>query len=382
MKIAPDLNTILLVDDETDIREVMTMSLEDMGFRVLAAENGAQALEYFKRERPPLVITDIKMPVMDGIELLRKIKLENADTEVIMITGHGDMDLAIKSLKYEATEFVTKPVNVDALEIALKRACEKITIRRKLEEYTRSLELLIQEKTELQDHLSSLGLMIGSISHGLKGQITGLDGGIYLVESGLRGKNEALIREGWGMVTMMVERIRKMVMDILYYAKKRDLHREVIDVRPFVDEIAMLVESRISNHPIRLVKDFISSPVTFEVDADDIHSALVNILENAIDACIRDKKPGERTIDFSVTCERGRIIFTIQDDGIGMTPETVEKIFTLFYSSKGSEGTGFGLFIAEKIIRQHDGEIKVNSQLGKGSRFVVCIPQTPIQNIS
>ena len=84
---------------------------------------------------------------MDGIELLRRIKQINQDTEVIMVTGHGDMDLAIKSLKYEATDFITKPIKDEALEIALKRARERISMRRQLRDYTEHLEDLVREKS-------------------------------------------------------------------------------------------------------------------------------------------------------------------------------------------------------------------------------------------
>jgi YesN/AraC family two-component response regulator len=129
-------NKILLVDDEADIREVLNLSLSDLGYQIFEAENGDMALGIFKEVLPPIVLTDIKMPHMDGIELLQKVKLENPETEVIMITGHGDIDLAIKSLKYEATDFITKPINVEALEIALRRARDKIITRRKLKEYT------------------------------------------------------------------------------------------------------------------------------------------------------------------------------------------------------------------------------------------------------
>lgn len=187
--------SVLLVDDEEDIREVIGMSVEDMGYRVLLAENGKEALEIYRRRLPPIVMTDIKMPIMDGIELLQRIKRENPDAEVVMITGHGDMDLAVRSLKHEATDFITKPINVDALEIALKRVRDRIIMRRQLKEYTESLEALVKEKTELQDHLSSLGLMIGSISHGIKGLLTGLDGGMYLVESGFTKDNLGQIRK-------------------------------------------------------------------------------------------------------------------------------------------------------------------------------------------
>ncbi|MBW2634526.1 MAG: response regulator, partial [Deltaproteobacteria bacterium] len=154
MQTADNNKLILLVDDEADIREVLGIALEDLGYRVLMAKNGEEALRIFKSQSPPLVLTDIKMPSMDGIELLRHIKRENPECEVIMITGHGDMNLAIKSLKHAATDFITKPINVDALEISLRRANEKIIIREKLKAYTQNLETLIREKTELQDNLA------------------------------------------------------------------------------------------------------------------------------------------------------------------------------------------------------------------------------------
>jgi len=130
--------TILLVDDEADLREVLDISLSDTGYNVLTAENSTQALDLLNDNDIPVVITDIKMPGIDGIELLRKIKSKNPETEVIMLTGHGDLELAIKSLKHEATDFITKPINDDALEMALVRAFEKIKMRQKLKEYHRN----------------------------------------------------------------------------------------------------------------------------------------------------------------------------------------------------------------------------------------------------
>ena len=246
---------MLLVDDEEDIRDVLGMSLTDMGYSVHTAENGEEALRIFNKIELPIILTDIKMPGMDGIELLQHIKRQNPDTEVVMITGHGDMDLAIKSLKYEATDFITKPINVDALEIALGRVRDKITMKRLLREYTENLEQLVREKTELQDHLSSLGLMIGSISHGIKGLLTGLDGGMYLLDSGFSKENQDQIKEGWEVVKLMVERIRKLVLDILYYAKERDLNWEQVDAFSFAGDVALVVEPKTKEHEIDFIKN-------------------------------------------------------------------------------------------------------------------------------
>jgi signal transduction histidine kinase len=369
--------TILLVDDETDIREVLEIALSDIGYRVLTAENGEDALSLFVRERPEIVLTDIKMPSMDGIELLQRIKRENPDAEVIMITGHGDMNLAIKSLKYEATDFIIKPINMDALEISLKRVNDKIITRKKLQEYTENLERLIREKTELQDHLSALGLMIGSISHGIKGLLTGLDGGMYLLDSGFKKENQDQLKEGWEIVKLMVDRIRKMVLDILFYAKKRDLKWELVDVLSFADEVSMMIEPKIKNKKITFVRNFDPDVEKFEIDAGFVSSALVNILENAVDACEKDVSKGQHKITFGVKQDKENIIFIVRDNGIGMDMETREKIFSLFFSSKGQKGTGLGLFISNKIIGQHGGTINVDSVKDQGSQFTIKIPKTP-----
>ncbi|MFO7688515.1 MAG: hybrid sensor histidine kinase/response regulator [Desulfobacterales bacterium] len=366
---------ILLVDDEEDIRDVLHVSIADMGYAVHTAENGERAIDIFRQIDPPIVVTDIKMPGMDGIELLQKIKRENPETEVVMITGHGDMDLAIKSLKFEATDFITKPINVDALEIALKRVQDKIVMKRQLKTYTQNLEALVREKTELQDHLSSLGLMIGSISHGIKGLLTGLDGGMYLVETGISKENQAQIKEGWETVKLMVGRIRKMVLEILYSAKERDLHWESVDPLGFAEDLAAIFASKIKGQNIEFIQDFDKTVGKFEIDAGYIHSALTNILENAVDACAKDTSKTYHKIVFGVRQDPNHVIFAIFDNGVGMDSDTVAKLFTPFFSSKGRHGTGLGLFIAHKIVRQHGGEIQVKSTPGQGTLFTIKIPK-------
>lgn len=372
----PHDSPILLVDDEQDIRDVLQLALADAGYEVLLAENGQQALELFLQKRPPIVITDIKMPVLDGIQLLRRIKQEAADTEVIMITGHGDMDLAVRSLKHEATDFITKPIHVDALEIALKRVSDKILMRHKLREYTTNLERLLKEKSELQDHLASLGLMIGSISHGIKGLLTGLDGGMYLLESGMARQNEENIAEGWQTVKVMVERIRKMVMDILFYAKKRDLQWEEVDVTCFAREVARMVAAKIEKLPIDLTCDIQETMGACKIDPGYVHAALMNIFENAIDACQRRIDCSRHDLRFCVWTEEDKLKLAVSDTGIGMDQETLSHLFTVFFSSKGRKGTGLGLFIANKIVEQHGGSIEVSSKPGQGSCFTITIPKT------
>jgi signal transduction histidine kinase len=370
---------ILVVDDEQDIREVLEITLSASGYTVFTAENGKQALEIFKKENPLIVLTDIKMPRMSGIDLLSKIKDKNPDTQVIIITGHGDTDLAIKSLKNEAIDFITKPISDDALEISLKRAHDKIITRRQLKEYTNSLETLLREKMELQDHLSSLGVMIGSISHGIKGLLTRLDGGVYLMESAYENQKPDEIGEGLCILKETVNRIKKMILDILYSAKERKLNLEKINVAEFVDDIAGVIEQKIEKSKIEFCHDAVPDDIECEMDAKYIHSALINFLDNAVDACLADPTKLSHKIVFKAGQDNGNLIFEIKDNGIGMNIKTREKIFNLFYSSKGRNGTGFGLFIADSIIKQHHGRINLNSAVGKGTHFSIKIPKHHIE---
>jgi signal transduction histidine kinase len=366
--------TILLVDDEKDIREVLRLPLTDLGYEVLEAENGAEALHLFERLQPPIILTDIKMPGMDGIELLRKAKRANPEVEVIMITGHGDMDLAVKSLKYDATDFITKPINVDVLEIAIQRAAERILTREKLREYTLNLERLVAEKSELQSHLSSLGLMLGSISHALKGLLTGLDAGVYLVDGGLAKGDTRQLQEGWEIVKQRFDRIRKVVLDILFYSKKRELKPERANGAALAEEVASAVAGKLAETGVLFVSDLDPDSGEFDVDATYVQAALLNILENAVDACLVGKTRRAPKVVFSLRRRKDRLEFDILDNGVGMDAGTQEKLFTPFFSSKGDKGTGLGLFIANKIVEQHGGEITVSSAPGRGSLFRVSLP--------
>jgi two-component system, NtrC family, sensor kinase len=139
------MTKILLVDDEESIRNMMRMTLELDGFHVLMAEDGPTALDVFKRESPEIVLLDVRMPGMDGVEVLSRIKEMNRDAEVIIISGHGDMDMAVECLRKEASNFLTKPVGEELLSLSLKRSLEKLALKKKIKQYTRNLETLVRE---------------------------------------------------------------------------------------------------------------------------------------------------------------------------------------------------------------------------------------------
>ena len=140
--------SILLVDDEEDFCQALGMRLEGKGYIVYTANSGREAMAIFRDVNPMIVLMDVTLPDTNGLDLLKQMKGEIPDTEVIIITGHGNMELAVKSFQYDATDFVTKPLGRDALEQALDRAAKKIFVRRRLQDYAENKamrEMVINE---------------------------------------------------------------------------------------------------------------------------------------------------------------------------------------------------------------------------------------------
>ncbi len=371
---------VLLVDDEEGIRKVLGISLSDSGYEVLSAGSGEEALAIFRESSPSIVLTDIKMPGMDGLELLRKIKEEKTTAEVIMITGHGDLELAIRSLQFDAADFITKPINDEALEVALKRAREKIWMREKLESYTEGLEQLVLEKTRKlveSERLCAIGETVAILAHAIKNIIGGLKGGIYVVEKGMELKNDRYVCQGWDMLKGNFDKINNLVLDLLNYSKERDPDLRLCDPNEPVREVYGLMARRCEESGIRLKLDLCSSLPQTMLDPDELYCSLLNLVTNALDACT-DAGCTSREKEITLrACRRNgwAVEYQVSDNGCGIEAEDQEKVFRNFFSTKGSRGTGLGLMITQKIVREHGGEIELQSEKNKGTTFFIRLPR-------
>lgn len=371
---------ILLVDDEAGIRNVLEISLTDIGYHVRVARNGEEALALYKRYTPDIVISDIKMPGMDGIELLSRIKQINPETEVVMITGHGDIDLAIKSLKLEATDFVTKPINDEALEIAMKRARDRLLMRRKLKKYTENLEQLVEEKSRKlidAERLTAIGQTIAGLSHGIKNIASGLKGGMFVLEKGIELDNREYLQQGWEMVRGNVDKIKNLSLDLLDYAKPNVIKYRMGDPVEPAREVVDLMSGRALEKGVRLELEAAADLAPMYLEPEAIHRCLLNLVTNSLDACTSEEcsqsAPSVR-LEVSVIPDSG-VTYRVIDNCSGMSEAVRENIFKRFFSTKGSGGTGIGLMLTKKIIDDLKGSIEVETEFGVGSTFTVRIPK-------
>jgi signal transduction histidine kinase len=373
--------SILLVDDEEGIRRVLAFSLADLGYAVRTAANAEEALALFRQSPPAVVLTDIKMPGMDGLELLRVIKAESPDTEVVLITGHGDMNLAIQGIKRDATDFVTKPISDDALEIALSRAFERGAMRRALRAHTEELERLVAEKSRAliaAERFAAVGQTVAGLSHAIKNLASGLEGGVFLLDQGLKQDRRAYLEQGWEMLRDSVEKLKDLSLAMLRFARPEDLHPAPCDPAAPARQVAELLAPAAAAAGVELSLEAPSASAATYLDAEAMHRALMNLAGNAIDACraagFGPEKPGGRVTLRVEGLPGGGARYSVADNGCGIPAEAQDKLFTAFFSTKGDHGTGLGLMSTKKIVEAHGGSIAVEAAKQGGTEFNIIIP--------
>jgi PAS domain S-box-containing protein len=233
----------------------------------------------------------------------------------------------------------------------------------------------VTEKRRLEDNLSTLGLMFSVVSHNIKNILTGLDAGLYHIDRGFYKEIPGEIEEGLEVATLMKERIRKLILDVLYYAKPRELQVERVDIEELVADIALQMQPKMGARDISFTWHVDESAGEFEADRDIFRSILLNLLENAMEACMDPHLERELSVELTAAADDAHVRFAVADNGVGIEESQRKQIFSKFFSTKGHRGTGLGLFIANQVVDQHGGKIEVSSCPGKGSRFVVIMPK-------
>jgi signal transduction histidine kinase len=368
---------ILLVDDEADFRSAIARRLSKRGISAEQAGSAEECLDFLKNSMPPdVIVSDVKMPGMNGLDLLRRIRQEYPNTEVILLTGHASPQDGVEGIKSGAFDYLTKPLEFEQLVSKITQAYEKIQRR---EEKKR--EAVLREKMEQQmiitERLASLGTLATGVAHEINNPLAIIKesaGWMQLIlkkEELAQMPRKADFEKALGKIESGVERARRITHQLLGFVQKNDSVLSEVNLKQLLEESAELVKREAADKDIEIRHEFSPSVKNIWSDPYQLRQVFINLINNAIHAT---PKQGKITIKLEAAGKN--VVIQVKDTGEGIPKENMTRIFEPFFSTKSpGKGTGLGLFVTRGIIDKLGGKIELESQVGQGTVFSVTLPQ-------
>jgi histidine kinase len=236
----------------------------------------------------------------------------------------------------------------------------------------------ITEVKALERQLSLMGRAVAGMAHRIKNILMGLEGGIFVVNTGLESDDRQATAEGWEMVQRNVQRVSRIVKDLLYCSKERTPTFESgVSLHDIAREVCELFAERIAEQGIELKLELGDQDSRGTFDPEGLHNLISNLVANAIDACRFDPSPGKDRHTITLRCHSnsdGSTVLEVEDDGAGIPDDMNSRVFEEFFSSKGTEGTGIGLLVVQKVAEEHGGRASFRSSPGTGTTFTITLP--------
>ncbi|HEX8475799.1 MAG TPA: ATP-binding protein [Pyrinomonadaceae bacterium] len=404
---------ILIVDDEEPVRSLFAEFLSSR-YTCAAAANAEEALAYLARDPYALVVTDVNMPGLSGVELLRQIIKRYPDTAVIMVSGVDRTQRVLDAVRLGAFDYLIKPCELDTLELCVERALERRALLRDARRYKHDLEQrnveLAFRKAELErlqaqivhsEKMASLGQLAAGIAHELNNPAGFIYGNMELLAESVGGLEQLLalydgaslspeltakvsavkrqvgyessLKEMSSIISDCFEgaaRIRDVVQNLRTFSRLDEAEFKKIDIHEGIDSTIRLLSRYYSQGHITLERQYGNIP---HVDcyAGQLNQVWMNLLVNAAQAVAA--KGGR--VRVSTQLRSAKVIVQISDTGHGIAPEHLKKIFDPFFTTKPvGEGTGLGLSISYSIVQRHGGLITVASEPHRGTTFTIVLP--------
>jgi two-component system NtrC family sensor kinase len=367
---------LLLVDDEEEFRRTIAKRMKLRGIVSEQSASGEECLSVLEKKAMDVVVLDVKMPGMSGIEALHHIKKKYPKIEVILLTGHATTQDGVEGIKAGAFDYLSKPIELDHLLEKIKHAYDKI---RREEEKLREAEF--RKKMEQQmiatERLASLGTLAAGVAHEINNPLAIIKESAGWIKQILKKEELAEIprRHDLDMalnkIEKGVERAKRITLQLLGFARKSDSVLAEVNLKQLADEAVQLVKREAADKGIEIVQEMDIPENTIWSDPYQLRQVMLNLLTNAIHAT---GSGGNITIRLEPIAEA--VALTVQDTGQGIPKENLERIFEPFFSTKPpGEGTGLGLFVARGIVEKLGGKIEVESQLGRGTSFCIRLPK-------
>ena len=396
--------SILIIDDEVFIRESARSFLEDYGYRILEAENGKEGLAMYREKEPDLLLCDLRMPEMDGLEVLEKVTEKDRETPVIIVSGAGNIVDTVEALRLGAWDYIIKPIqNMDVLHHAVNKAFERADFIKANREYQKELEKANEElkisletlettrdKLVQSEKMAALGELVAGVAHDINTPVgVGVTAASFLdtktkefrkiYESGNLKRSELesylnTIEEISGSILINMERAAELISSFKQVAVDQSSgEARVFNLKTYINEILLSLRPKLkkTSHKINVSCDE-------DIEINSFPGAFSQILNNLImNSLFHGFKGMENgSIDIDIKRENDSIRFVYRDNGAGMPEEKCGKIFDPFYTTmRGQGGTGLGMSIVFNLVTQTlAGSIECTSSEEKGMEVLIQFP--------
>lgn len=352
---------ILIADDEEVIRDLLKRCLSKEGYETSTAVDGLDALNKIKSHDYSMLILDLKMPKMGGMELLSTVRQFNRDLIIIVITGYATIETAKEAIKSGCLDYITKPFNIEDISVIIKRSFEK----QKLIEEKKKLE----QQLQTAERLASLAQMGAGVAHEVNTVLTAVKLFIEMLKSKLPRTQRVI--HNTALILKEIERAEKLISRFLNFTKPDRNEFIKIDINKVIKQSVQFLQDKLRANGIDAVVDFKDGVVVLLCDALQIEEIFLNLISNSIDAM---PKGGRLYITSRI--QQDKAVINVSDTGAGIPQENISKVFNPFFTTKPT-GTGLGLSIVHRIIEEHKGRIEISSQEGKGTDVRIELPVSP-----
>jgi len=359
-------STILVIDDEETMRNACQQVLSKNGYHTEISADGADGLRKVREIPPDLVLVDLKMPGISGMEVLEKIRKIDSTIISIVITGYATIESAVEAMKRGAYDFLPKPFTPDELRIIIKRGLG----RRELVLESLSLR---REKEKIEKNFISM------VSHELRRPLIDVQEYLEVVRAGIVGRltqpQKEMLEKASGQINTLLVLIKDWLDMSRIEAGRMLENLELLDLSQILYKTVDLLREKIKNKKITLEVNIPAHLPLIKGEKLSIERVFTNLIRNAI-----AYNHEEGRISVKAKGEGDYVVIEVSDTGIGIPQKDIPFIFDEFFRVKNKKtkhitGSGLGLSIVKKIVEAHRGSMEVRSEDGKGSTFTVFLPK-------
>lgn len=351
---------ILIVDDELGPRQALNMLLKGT-YAVTIAPDVAAGREELAAGDFDLVITDLRMPRESGIELLRHTHEFHRDVQVIILTGYGELDTAVKAVELGAFAYLEKPFDTGEMLGYVERAVAR---RREILDKMRLEQLALEANRS-----ETLGRVVSGMIHDLGTPLSVINTSLELDLLQPEFEPHA---EHLNMLLSQVMHCREIVRSTLGFLRRQAREWDLLSLNDLVETSLQLARPMLRDHCVEVTTDLAAGLPYIRLESILTRQALLNLINNACQAM--DHMDGSRRVSVSTSAQDGFVCVRITDSGPGVDPEIRDQIFESFYSTKGPNGTGLGLAVVKNVMHEHGGAVELESSPGQGATFTLRFP--------